>query len=210
MYVVVVVQWPSHVWLFATPWTAACQAALSLTISWSLPKFMFIASVMPPSHFILWCPLLLLPSIVPSTRDFSNEWSLWIRWPKYWSFSFSISPSSEYSGLISINIDWFHLLAVQGTFRSLLQLEGLNSVAFCLPYGLAFTTTHDHWYADDTTLMAESKEELKSLLMRVKEESETAGLRLNIKKTKIMAFGPITAYRRGTGRSSDRFPLLGL
>ena len=104
----------------ATPWTAACQASLSLTISRSLPKFVFIASVMPSSHLILWCPLFL-PSIFPSIRDFSNELSVHIRWPNYWSFSFSISSSSEYSRLISFKIDWLDLLAVQGTFRSLLQ-----------------------------------------------------------------------------------------
>ena len=115
---VVVVQSPSRVQLFATPGTAACQASLSLTISQSLPKFMLIALVMPSSHLILWHRLLLLPSIFPSIRDFSSESSVCIRWPKYWNFSFSISPSNEYSGLISLKID---LLAVQGTFRSLLQ-----------------------------------------------------------------------------------------
>ena len=88
----------SHVQCFATPWTGAYQAFLSLTISWSLPKFISIASVMPSSHLILWCPLLLLPSIFPSIRDFSNESAVCIRWLKYWSFSFSISPSYEYSG----------------------------------------------------------------------------------------------------------------
>ena len=112
-FIVAVVQWPSPVRLFATPWTAARQASLSLTIFWSLPKFMFIALVMPSRHFILWCPLLL-PSIFPSIRVFSNKSAVCIRWPKYWSFSFSISPSSEYLGLISLKIDWFHLLAVQG------------------------------------------------------------------------------------------------
>ena len=95
---------PVHVWLFATPRSAACQASLFLTISWSLPKFMSIASVMPSSHLILWHPLFLLPSIFPSIRDFSNESAVHIRWPKNWSFSFSISPSSEYSGLISLKI----------------------------------------------------------------------------------------------------------
>ena len=104
-----------------TPWTAARQASFSLTISQSLPKFMFIRLVMPSSHLILWHPLLFLSLIFPSIRDFSNELSLRIRWPKYWSFSFSISPSSEYSGLISLKIDWFDFPAVQGTFRSLLQ-----------------------------------------------------------------------------------------
>ena len=118
---VVVVQSPSYVQLFVTPLTAACQACLSLTISQSLPKFMFIVSVMLSNHFVLWCPLLLLPSTSPSIRDFSNVLSVRIRWPKYWCFSNSISPSSEYSGLISLKIYWFNLLAVQGTFRSLLQ-----------------------------------------------------------------------------------------
>ena len=117
---VIVVQSPSHVQLFATPWTAAFEASLSITISQSLPKFMFIASVMLSSHLILWCPLLLLLSIFPSIRNFSNESSVCIRWPKYWSFSFSISPSSEYLELISLKIDWFDLLTVQGMFRSLL------------------------------------------------------------------------------------------
>ena len=104
-----------------TPWTAARQASLSFTISRSLPKFTFIASVISSSHLNLWCPLLLLPSIFPSIRDFSNESSVHIRWPKYWSFSFSINPSSEHSGLVSLKIVWFDLLAVHGTFRSLLQ-----------------------------------------------------------------------------------------
>ena len=98
-------------------WTVAGQAYLSLTISWSLPKFMFTALVMLSSHLTLWCPLLFLPSIFPSIRDFSNESSILIRWPKHWSFSFSISSFSEYSGLVSLNINWFDLLAVQVTFR---------------------------------------------------------------------------------------------
>ena len=118
---VVVVQSPSHVQLFAIQWTAACQAFLSIIISQSLPKFVFIASMMSSRHFIHWCPLLLLTLIFPSIRNFSNESSVCIRRPKYWSFSFSFSPSSEYSGLSSLKIDWFDLLAVQGTFRSLLQ-----------------------------------------------------------------------------------------
>ena len=100
---------------------AACQASLSLTISQSLPKFMSIASVMPSSHLILCCPLLLLPSILPSIRVFYSELALHIRWPKYLSFSFSISPSNEHSGLISFRTDWLELLAVQGTLKSLLQ-----------------------------------------------------------------------------------------
>ena len=115
-----VVQLPSCVRLFAAPWTAACQTSLSLTISWSLPKFTSIVSVMPPSHLILWQPLFLLPSIFPSIRDFSSASAVYIRWPKYWSFSFNVSPSNEYSGLMCLEIDWVDRLAVQGTFRSLL------------------------------------------------------------------------------------------
>ena len=115
------VQSLSHVRLFATPWTAACQASLSITNSWSLLKFVSIESVMPSNHLILCCPLLLLPSIFSSIRVFSNESVLHIRWPKYWSFSFSISPSNEYSGLISFRMNWLDLLAVQGTLKSLLQ-----------------------------------------------------------------------------------------
>ena len=112
--VVVVIQLPSRVQLFVTPWTAACQASLSLTIFWSLPELMFIASVMLFSHLILWRPLLLLPSIFPSIRDYSNESSVRIRWPKYWSFSFTISPSSEYSELISLKIDGLISLLAKG------------------------------------------------------------------------------------------------
>ena len=104
----------SNVWLFVTPWTAACQASLSMTNSQNLLKLMSIESVMPSNHLILCHPLLLLPSIFPSIRVFSNESALHIRWPKYWSFSFSISPSSEYSGLLSFRIDRLDLLAVQG------------------------------------------------------------------------------------------------
>ena len=110
-----------RVQLFATPRTAARQASLSITNSQSLLKLMSIESVMPSNHLILCCPILLMSSIFPSIRVFSNELVLCIRWPKYWSFSFSISPSNEYSGLISFRIDWFDLLAVQKTLRSLLQ-----------------------------------------------------------------------------------------
>ena len=106
------VQSLSHVWLFVTPWTAACQASLSITNSQTLLKLMSSESVMPSNHLILCHPLLLLPSVFPSIRVFSNELVLQIRWPKYWSFSMSISPSNEYSGLISFKIDWFDLLAV--------------------------------------------------------------------------------------------------
>ena len=115
------VQSLSHIWLFVTPWTAAPQASLSITNSWSLLKLMFIVSVMPSNHLILCCPLLLLPSIFPSIRVFSIESVLCIRWPKYWNFSFCISSSNEYSGLISFRMDWLDLLAVQGTLKSLLQ-----------------------------------------------------------------------------------------
>ena len=115
------VQLLSHVRLFATPWTAACQASQSFTISWSLLKFMSIMSVMPSNHLILCHSLLLLPSMFPSIRVFSNVLTLLIRWPKYWSFSFSISPSNEYSGLISFRIYWFDRLAFQGTLKSLLH-----------------------------------------------------------------------------------------
>ena len=121
MSTLVVVQLLSHVRLFAAPWTAAHQAFLSFTISLSLLRFMFIESVMLCNHLILCHPLLLLPSIFPSIRVFSNESALCLRWPKYWNFSFSISPSDEYSGLISFRIDRFDLLAVQGTLKSLLQ-----------------------------------------------------------------------------------------
>ena len=115
------VQSVSHVLLFGTPWTAAHQASLSITNSLSLLKLISINSVMPSNHLILCCPLLLLPSIFPSIRVFSNESVLHIRWPKYWSFSFNISPSYEYSGLISFRMDWLDLLAVQETLKSLLQ-----------------------------------------------------------------------------------------
>ena len=128
--VVVFIQSLSPVQLFATPWTAARQASLFFTISWSLLKLMFIESVMSSNHLILCHPLFLLPSIFPSIRVFSNESGLPIRWPKYWSFS--ISPSNEYSGLISFRMDWFDLLAVQGTLKS--------------PCGLKDTTVQKHQF----------------------------------------------------------------
>ena len=138
---------PSCVQLFVASWTAAHQASLSFTISWSLLKLMTIKSVMPSNHLILCCSLLLLPSIFPSLRVFSNELDLHIRWPKYWSFSFSISPSSEYSGLISSKVDWFDLLAVQGTLKSLLQHH--SSKASLLWHSAffmvqLFTSVHDY------------------------------------------------------------------
>ena len=121
---------------FATPWTAACQASLSFTISLSLFKFMFIESVMPSNYLILCCPLLLLPSIFPSIRIFSNESAFCIRWPEYWSFS--ISPSDEYSGLISFKIDWLDLLAVQGILKSSLQHD---SAFFTVQLSHLYTAT---------------------------------------------------------------------
>ena len=126
-----------------TPWTTARQASLSITISWSLLKLMSIESVMPSSHLILCCPFLLLPSIPPSIRVFSNESTLLMRWPNYWSFSFNISPSNEHPGLISIRVDWLVLLEVQGTLKSLLQLvvvvvESLSRVRlFATPWTVA-------------------------------------------------------------------------
>ena len=125
-FTVVVVQLLSHVQLFTTPWTAAHQASLSFTISQSLLKFKSIESVTPSTHLILCCPLLLLPSIFPSIKVFSNESALRIRWLKYWSFIFSISPSSEYSGLITFSIDLFDFPAVQGASKSLLQYHSLK------------------------------------------------------------------------------------
>ena len=110
-----------------TPWTAACPASLSITISRSLLKLMSIESVTPSNHLVLCHPLLFLPSIFPRIRVSSNESVLHIRWPKYWSFSFSISPSNEYSGLISFRIDWFDLIAVQGTLKSLLKHHSSKS-----------------------------------------------------------------------------------
>ena len=114
--------------LFVTPWTAACQASLSITNSWSLLRFMSIESVMPCKHLILCLPLLLLPSVFPSIRVFLNESALRIRWPKYWSFSFNISPTNEYPGLMSFRMDWLNLLAFRGTLKSLLQHSSKASV----------------------------------------------------------------------------------
>ena len=117
---------------FVIPWIAPCQAALSITNSWSLPKLMSIELVMPSNHLILCHPLLLPPSIFPSIRVFSNESVLHIRWPKYWSFSLSITPSNEYSGLISFKMDWLDLFAVQGTLKSLLQHHSSKaSILWC-------------------------------------------------------------------------------
>ena len=123
----------SHFRFFANPWTAACQASLSFTNSWSLLQLIFIELVMQANHLVLCHPLLLLPSIFPSIRVFSNESVLCIRWPKYWLFSFSISPSNDYSGLISFRINWFDLLAVQGTLKTTVQ--SINSSVLSLLYG---------------------------------------------------------------------------
>ena len=130
-----------------TLWTAACQASLSFTVSRSLLKFMSIESVMLFNHLILCHPLLPLPSISPSIQVFSNESVLHIRWPKYWSFSFSISPSNKYSGLISLRIDWFDLLAVRGTQESspAPQFESISSLALSPFYGPTLTSIHDYW-----------------------------------------------------------------
>ena len=141
---VVGVQSLSLVRLFDTPSTAACQASLSFTVSLSLPELMSIESVMPSCHLILYRPLLLLPLIFPSIRVFSNELALRIRWPKCWSFSFSISPSSEYSGLISFSIHWFDLLAVQGALKSLLQHH--SSKASILWHSAFFIVQLSHPY----------------------------------------------------------------
>ena len=136
------VQSLSHVQLFATPWMAACQASLSITNSWSPSKPMSIESVMPSNHLILCRPLLLLPSIFPSIRVFSDESALHIRWPKYWSFSFNISPSNEHPGpVFSFRMDWLYLLAVQGTLKSLLQHDSSKAPIWA----------HTHWYIKSST-----------------------------------------------------------
>ena len=138
------VQLLSHVQLFETPWTAACQASLSITNSQSLLKPMSIESVMPSNHLLLCCPLLLPLSIFPSIRVFPKESAFPIRWPKYWSFSFSISPSSGHSGLISFRMDWLDLLAVQGTLKSLLQHH--SSKTSILWFSALFMAQPSHLY----------------------------------------------------------------
>ena len=138
----------SHARLFATPRTAARLASLSITNSWSLLKLMSIELVMPSNHLILCHPLLLLPSVFPSIRVFSNESVLCMRWSKYWSFSFSTSPSNEYSGLISFRMDWLDLFAVQRTLKSLLpttQFKSINSSALSFLHSPTLTSIHDHW-----------------------------------------------------------------
>ena len=130
-----------------SPWTAACQTSLSFIISWSLHKLVSIELVMPSNHLILCHPLFFLPLILPSLRVFSNELVFHIRWPKYWSFSFSISPSNEYSGLISFRIDSFNLLAVQGPLKSFPapQFESIGSSILILLYGPTLTSIRDYW-----------------------------------------------------------------
>ena len=140
------VQLLSCVRLFATPWTAAHQGSLSFSISWNFLKLMTIESVMPSNHLICH-PLLLLPSIFPSIKVFSNESALGIKWPKYWRFNFSISPFNEYSGLISFRIDWFGLLGIQGNLKSLktIKFKSINSLVLRLLYSPTLTSVHNYW-----------------------------------------------------------------
>ena len=151
----IIVQLLSRVWLFVTPWSAALQASLSIANSQSLLKLMSMESVMPSNHLILYHPLLLLPSIFPSIRVFSNESLLHIRWPKYWSFIFSIGPSNEYSGLISFRMDWLDLLAVQGTLKSLLQYH--SSKASILQRSAFFTVQLSHPYMTTGKIIASTR-----------------------------------------------------
>ena len=143
------VQSLSRVRLFVTPWIAACQDPLSITNSWRSPKLMSIELVMPSSHLILCRPLLLLPPIPPSIRVFSNKSTLHLRWPKCWSFSFSISPSNQHPGLFSFRMDWLHLPAVQGTHSQesspTPQLKSINSLALSFLYSPTFTSIYDYW-----------------------------------------------------------------
>ena len=144
IHLLVLVQSLSHVWLFATPWTVARQASLSITKSRSLLKLMSIELVIPSNHLILCYPLLLLPSVFPRIRVFSEQSVLWNRWPKYWSFGFSISLSNEYSGFTSFRIDWFDLLAVQGALKSLLQYH--SSKVSILPHSAFIMVQLSHLY----------------------------------------------------------------
>ena len=168
------VQLLSRVWLFVTPWIAAHQASLSITNSRSSLKLTSTESVMPSSHLILCHPLLLLPPIPPSIRVFSSESALRMRWPKYWSFSFSVIPSKEHPGLISFRMDWMDLLAVQGTLKSLLQQHTSN--ASILWHSAFFRVQLSHPYMTTGKTIALTR------------------LKLNIQKTKIMASGPITSW----------------
>ena len=157
------VQSLSRVWLFATPWIAARQASLSITNTRSSLRLTSIESVMPSSHRILYCPLLLLPPIPPSIRVFSNESTLHMRWPKYWSFSFSIIPSKEIPGLISFRTDWLDLLAVKGTLKSLLQHHSLK--ASILRHSALFTVQHSHPYMTTGKTIALTRWTLVSKVM---------------------------------------------
>ena len=148
MFIAVSVQFSSLAQLCPTPWTEALQASLSITNSQTLLKLMSIVLVMPSNHLILCHPLLLPPSTFPNIRVFSNESVLHIRWSKYWSFSFNISPSNEHSGLISFRMDWLDLLAIQGTFKSLLQhhqFRSINSSVLSFLYYPTLTSIHDYW-----------------------------------------------------------------
>ena len=175
-----VIQSLSHVQLFATPWTAARQASLSITNSRSLLKLMCIESVMPPNHLSHPChPFLLPPSIIPSIKVFCNESVLLIRWPKYWSFSFSSSPSNEYSGLIYFRMDWLDLLAVQGTLKSLLQHH--SSKASILQCSAFFTVQLSHPYMTTGKTIALTRWTLVSKVM---------SLLLNMLSRLIIAFLP--------------------
>ena len=145
--VVVVFQSLSCVWLFVIPWTAAHEASVSFTISWSLLKLMYIELVMPSNHLILCHPLPLLPSVSPSIRVFSSESALHIRWPKYWNFRFNISPSNEHPGLISFRMDWLDLLAIQGTLKSspTPQFKSINFSVLSPLYSPTLTSIPNHW-----------------------------------------------------------------
>jgi len=169
----------SHVQLFAIPWTATRQASLSITNTRSLIKLIPIESIMPPNYLILCHPLLLPPSIFPSIRVFSNESVLHIRWPKYWSFSFSISPSNEYSGLISFRINWLDLLAVQGTLKSLLQYH--SSKASILGHSAYFMVQISHPYMPTGKKIALTRWTLVSKVM---------SLLFNMLSTLVTAFLP--------------------
>ena len=175
------VQSLSHVRLFGTPWIAARQASLSITNSWSSPKLMSIESVMPFSHLILGSHLLLLPPIPPSIRVFSNESTLRMRWPKFWSFSFSISPSKEHPGLISLRMDWLDLFAVQGTLKSLLQHH--SSKASILPHSAFFTVQLSHPYITTGKTIASTRQtfvgKVMSLLLNMLSRLVITFLRAN-------------------------------
>ena len=184
------VQSLSHVQLFATPWTAARQASLSITNSQSLLNLMYIESVMLSNHLILCHHLLLLPSVLPSIRVFSSESVLHIRWPNYWSFSFSISPSNEYSGLISFRIDWFDLLAVEGTFKSLFQHTVQKHQLFGAQFSL-WSNSHIHtWLLEKPKTIVLTRRTLVSKVMSLLFSSkEQAFLNFMAKVTNCSDFG---------------------